>query len=134
MGIWLWNFRPQADRLLFDDNEQEDDDENQENVNQGSDVHLRTGRKRTPACRRKCHSDFLFVTAESEWARAGRECLTPGLCAEFQRVFSESFFRRYGEHHISLGMVRRRFSRRLDYLLAAPQRLKPHFISLLRHA
>src|SRR4030088_175207 len=55
----LWKLCLQTNGLLLDHNQHENDDEHQQNVNQGSDVHLWTCRKRTTACRGECHLNFL---------------------------------------------------------------------------
>ena len=54
--IGLWNLCLQTGWPLLDHNHHENDDEHQQNVNQGSDVHLWT--RRTTACRGECHLKF----------------------------------------------------------------------------
>src|ERR1700674_2534309 len=59
----------QTSWLLLDYDDHENDDEHQQNVNQGSDVHFWTCRKRTTACRGECHLNFLSLQG-----KPAREC------------------------------------------------------------
>ena len=89
----LGEFGLQSRGLLFDDYDHEDDDENEENVNQGSDVHLGSSRKRATACRGESHTNFLSSSeSEMESARACLESLDTRIT---QRVPHRSDRRRW---------------------------------------
>src|ERR1039458_8201794 len=73
--VWIWLLRKlclQSGWPLLDYNHHENNDEHQQNVNQGSDVHLWACRKRTTACGGECHSNFLSLKRNRKRERHAR--------------------------------------------------------------